>query len=98
MTSAIPGAIASKDHEAIRAAIVNELIPIIPADVDPQTWDPRELEGAGGNVWLAVNWQERFWYRDDDSVADHDEITCIILLDGGHYLTNDLRMPQAVLS
>lgn len=96
--SALPAAIAARDPDAMRAAIVGELVPVIPSNVDPQTWDPRELGTSGGNVWQAVIWQERIWYRDDTSVADHDEITVIVLLDGGHYLTNDVRFPGAVKS
>lgn len=96
--SAIPTAIAARDFEELRAAIVDELIPVIDAATDPQTWDPRELETLGGNVWKAVAWQDRFWWRDDTSVAAHDGITCIILLDGGHYLTNDVEFPGSVES
>jgi len=96
--SALPAAIAARDPAAMRAAIVGELVPVIPSNIDPQTWDPRELGMSGGNVWQAVIWQERIWYRDDTSVADHDEVTVIVLLDGGRYLTNDVRFPGAVKS
>lgn len=96
--SAIPAAIAAKDFAEMRAAIVSELVPVIPDVTDPQTWDPRELGVSGGNVWKAVIWQGRMWFRDDDSVDDHDEITEIVLLDGGHYVTDDVRFPAYVLS
>lgn len=97
-SSAIPTAIMALDPEDIRAAIVSELVPIIASNVDPQTWDPRELPGVGGNTWQAVIWQEHIWYRDEDSLVDHDELTCIRLLDGIAYLTNDVRFPGFVLS
>lgn len=88
----------ARDPEALRAALVSELVPVIDADTDPQTWDPRELPGVGGNVWKAVIWQERIWYRDEDSLVDHDGLTCIRLLDGVAYLTNDVKFPGFVLS
>ena len=96
--SAIPAAIAARDPEEIRAAIVGELVPVIPDDTDPMTWDPRELGSSGGNVWRAVIWQGKIWFRDDESTVDHDEITCIVLLDDGHYLTDDIRFKPNVLS
>lgn len=97
-SSAIPAAVMARDPEDLRAAIVSELVPIIASNVDPQTWDPRELPGVGGNTWQAVIWQERIWYRDEDSLVDHDELTCIRLLDGVAYLTNDVTFPGFVLS
>lgn len=97
-SSAIPAAVMARDPEAIRAALVSELVPVIASNVDPQTWDPRELPGVGGNAWQAVIWQERLWFRDEDSLTDHDEITCIRLLDGIAYLTNDIKFPGFVLS
>lgn len=97
--SAIPAAIAARNWEDMRAAFVSELVPVIPAATDPQTWDPRELGVAGGNVWKAVIWQEVIWHRDpDDSTTDHDELTCIVTLDGSRYKTNDVRFPESVLS
>jgi hypothetical protein len=96
--SAIIDAFAARDFDVLRAAMVSDLVPVIPDATDPQTWDPRELGALGGNVWQAVVWHERLWYRDDASVAAHDAVTCIVLLDGGHYLTNDVEMPRAVLS
>lgn len=97
--SAIPAAIADRNWEDMRAAVVSELVPVIPAETDPQTWDPRELGVAGGNVWKAVIWQEVIWHRDpDDSTTDHDELTCIVTLDGSRYKTNDVRFPEFVLS
>ncbi len=96
--SAIIAAIEDKDDEALRSAIVAELIPVIASGVDPQTYDPRELGVAGGSVFAVVCWQELLWFRNEDSLADHDEITCIRLADGVAYLTNDVRFPDAVLS
>lgn len=97
--SAIPAAIADRNWEDMRAAFVSELVPVIPPEVDPQTWDPRELGVAGGNVWKAVIWQEVIWHRDpDDSTTDHDELTCIVTLDGSRYKTNNVRFPEFVLS
>lgn len=97
--SAIPTAIADRNWEDMRAAFVSELVPVIPPETDPQTWDPRELGASGGNVWKAVIWQEVIWHRDpDDSTTDHDEMTCIVTLDGSRYKTNDVRFPEKVLS
>lgn len=98
--SAIAAALAAHDHEALRAAIYSELSPTIPADVDPQTWDERELGALGGNCWPKVTWQEREWYRDgDDSETDHDGLTTIVTLGGSRYKTNDVRFdPRSVIS
>jgi hypothetical protein len=98
MQPAIIEAFTTQTFAALRAAVVGELVPIIADNVDPHTWDPRELGPSGGNVFQAVVWQDRIWYRDDTSTAPHDGVTCIVLLDGGHYLTNDVEMPRSVLS
>jgi hypothetical protein len=98
-TSAIMAAIAAKDPEDLRAAIVGELCVVIPSNVDPQTWDERELGASGGNIWQAVIWQERLWFLDpDDASTDHDGLTCIVTLGGSRYKTNDVRFPDYVLS
>lgn len=98
--SAIAAALAAHDHEALRASIYSEMSPTIPADVDPQTWDERELGALGGNCWPKVTWQEREWYRDgDDSDTDHDGLTTIVTLGGSRYKTNDVRFdPRSVIS
>jgi len=97
-SSAIPAAVASKNAAAMRAAIVGELVPVIPAAVNPPTYDPRELGTSGGAVWQAVIWHEKTWYRDPlDSTTAHDGISTIVLLDAGRYKTNAIDMPSAVL-
>lgn len=98
MSSAIHAAIAARDPDALSAAIYDEMIPVIPSATDPVTWDPRELGSSGGNVFKAVAWQDKLWWRDNSSTASADGLTCIILLDGGHYLTNDVTFPGVVES
>lgn len=98
MSSALRAAIVARDPDEISAAVYDELIPIIPNATDPATYDPRELGPSGGNVFKGVAWQGKNWWRDDTSVAAADNVTCIILLDGGHYLTNEVTFPQTVES
>lgn len=97
--SAIMAAVAAKNSESMRAALVGEFVPVIPAATDPQAWDPRELGVSGGNIFPAVIWQEIIWYRDaDDAITAHDGITCIVTLDASRYKTNDVRFLNSVLS
>jgi hypothetical protein len=98
--SALAAAIVAKDPEDLRAAVYAELIPVIPEATDPQTWDPRELGVAGGNIWKAVGWREKLWWLDpDDATTAHDAITCIVTVGAYRYKIADApQMPRSVLS
>jgi hypothetical protein len=95
---AIIAALAAKDDEEIRGALVAGYVLTIPDDTDPLTWDPREVTGVGGATVQTVRWQGKLWDRDEDDVSSADEITVITLADGTNYLTNDVSMPVAVIS
>lgn len=94
----LAAAFTARDWEEQREQLIGGLIHFIPAATDPQTVDPRELAASGGAVAPIVAWQEKFWWRDEESTADHDEITVITLLDGTNYVTNDIVFPPVVQS
>ena len=89
---AIIAALAAKDDEAIRNALIGEGIGYIASATDPLTFDPRAVTGVGGVKFQVVLWQERLWFRNESDVSEADEITVITLADGANYLTNDVRL------
>lgn len=94
----LAAAFTARDWEEQREHLVGGLIHFIPAATDPQTVDPRELGASGGAKAPVVAWQERLWWRDEENVDEHDEITVITLLDGVNYVTSDIEFPPAVES
>lgn len=91
----IEDAIASHDDDEITAAVVGGVVLAILDSVNPQTVSLRSSTGA---VAPEVAWDGRLWAFDPDSIAAHDGLTCIVTIDGDHYLTNDVKFEQNVIS
>lgn len=86
-------AYADLDPALLLAYLIGSVGLFIPTATDPTTVDPT---GPGGTVAPWVVWSDRMWVYDPDSTADHDALTCIVLSTGKHYLTDELRAPDAV--
>ncbi len=87
---------ADRDPATMAAAVVAGVCAALADAIDPQTITTRT---SGGTVFNAIAWQGKLWSFDpDDTTTDHDAITCIRTIDSDGYFTDDVRMPNAVLS